>query len=200
MQFRALMHFPAELPLIETPRLVLRPFDLTDASIVQRLAGAKEVANATALIPHPYPDGVAEQWIVTHAAEWAAHRGLSLAVTLKPTGELIGAIGLTFVEAHARAELGYWIGLPFWRHGFATEAASALADFGFRVIGLNRVQAHHYASNPASGRVLLKVGMRREGTSPKMMLKNGRFEDVVFYGVLRRDWPGLGSAAPFGTG
>lgn len=194
------MHFPAELPLIGTPRLVLRPFDLTDAPLVQRLAGAKEVANATALIPHPYPDGVAEQWIATHAAEWTAHRGLSLAVTLKPTGELIGAIGLTFAEAHARAELGYWIGLPFWRHGFATEAASALTDFGFRAIGLNRVQAHHYASNPASGRVLLKVGMRREGTSPKMMLKNGRYEDVVFYGVLRRDWPGLGSAAPFGPG
>jgi len=194
------MPFPAEFPLIETPRLVLRALDLTDAPAVQRLAGAREVANATALIPHPYPDGVAEQWIATHAAEWAAHRGLSLAVTLKPTGELIGAIGLTFATAHARAELGYWIGVPFWRHGFATEAATALTDFGFRVLGLNRVQAHHYASNPASGRVLLKVGMRREGTSPRMMRKNERFEDVVFYGVLRRDWPGLGSAAPFAPG
>ncbi len=195
--FPAAMHFPAEFPLIETPRLALRAFDLTDAPIVRRLAGAKEVAHATALIPHPYPDGVAEQWIATHATEWAAHRVLSLAITLKPTGELIGAIGLTFAEAHARAELGYWIGVPFWRHGFATEAATALTDFGFRVIGLNRVQAHHYASNPASGRVLLKVGLKREGTSPKMMLKNGRFEDVVFYGVLRRDWLGLGSAVPF---
>lgn len=190
------MRFPAEFPLIETPRLVLRAFDLTDAPHVQRLAGAKEVANSTALIPHPYPDGVAEAWIATHAAEWAAHHGLSLAITLKPTGELIGAIGLTFAEAHARAELGYWIGVPLWRQGFATEAATALTDFCFRVIGLNRVQAHHYASNPASGRVLLKVGLRREGTSPKMMLKNERFEDVVFYGVLRRDWPGLGNAAP----
>ncbi|WP_415909052.1 GNAT family N-acetyltransferase [Oleiharenicola sp. Vm1] len=194
------MPFPAEFPLIETPRLVLRALDLTDAPAVQRLAGAREVAQATALIPHPYPDGVAEQWIATHAAEWAAHRGLSLAVTLKPTGELIGAIGLTFATAHARAELGYWIGVPFWRHGFATEAATALTDFGFRVLGLNRVQAHHYASNPASGRVLLKVGMRREGTSPRMMRKNERFEDVVFYGVLRRDWPGLGSAALFAPG
>lgn len=199
MQFRAPMHFTAELPLIETPRLVLRPFDLTDAPVVQHLAGAKEVASTTALIPHPYPDGVAEQWIATHAPEWATHRGLSLAITLKPVGELIGTVGLTFAEPHARGELGYWIGLPFWRRGFATEAASALTDFGFRALGLNRVQAHHYASNPASGRVLLKIGMRREGTSPKMMLKHGRFEDVVFYGVLRRDWPGLGSATPFGT-
>lgn len=197
MQFRAAMHFPAEFPLIETPRLVLRALDLTDAPTVQHLAGAKEIANTTALIPHPYPDGLAEQWIATHAAEWQAHRALSLAITLKPSDELIGCIGLTFAEAHARAELGYWIGLPFWRNGFATEAAAALTDFAFRVIGLNRVQAHHFASNPASGRVLLKVGLRREGTSPKMMLKNGRFEDVVFYGVLRRDWRDLGGAVPF---
>lgn len=191
------MPFPAEFPLIETPRLVLRAFDPTDAPDVQRLAGAREVAQSTALIPHPYPDGVAEQWIATHPAEWAAHCGLALAVTLKDRGELVGAIGLTFTLAHARAELGYWIGVPFWRHGFATEAATALTDFAFRVLALNRVQAHHYASNPASGRVLLKVGLRREGISPRLMWKNGRFEDVVFYGVLRRDWPGLdGSVAP----
>lgn len=194
------MHFPAEFPLIETPRLVLRAFDLTDGPAVQQLAGAREVAATTALIPHPYPDGVAEQWIATHGAEWAAHHGLSLAITLKPGGELIGSIGFTFAEAHARAELGYWIGVPFWRRGFATEAATALTDFGFRFLGLNRVQAHHFASNPASGRVLLKVGLRREGTSPKMMLKNGRYEDVVFYGVLRRDWPGLDGAVPFAPG
>lgn len=194
------MPFPVEFPLIETPRLQLRAFAPGDAPAVQKLAGAREVANATALIPHPYPDGVAEQWIGSHRREWAAHRNLSLAVTLRDTDELIGAMGLTFAEEHARAELGYWIGVPFWRHGFATEAATALIDFAFRVLQLNRVQAHHYASNPASGRVLLKVGMKREGTSPRMMWKNNRFEDVVFYGVLRRDWPGIeGSAAPFAS-
>lgn len=190
------MQFPAEFPLIETPRLVLRAFDLTDAEQVRCLAGAKEVARATALIPHPYPDGLAEQWIATHSAEWAARRSLTLAVILRSSGALVGALSLTFTVEHARAELGYWIGVPFWRNGFATEAAAALTDFGFHVLGLNRVQAHHYAGNSASGRVLLKIGMRREGMSPKMMLKDGRFEDVVLYGVLRRDWPGAGVAAP----
>ena len=189
------MQFPAEFPLIETPQLVLRAFDLTDAPEVQRLAGAKEVARATALIPHPYPDGAAEQWIASHPGEWAARRSLPLAVTRRNSGALVGAMGLTFAPEHRRAELGYWIGVPFWRNGFATEAAAALTDYGFRVLGLNRVQAHHYASNPVSGRVLLKIGMRREGLSPRMMLKDGRFEDVVFYGVLRRDWPGLDATA-----
>ncbi|MBA3848511.1 MAG: N-acetyltransferase [Opitutus sp.] len=190
------MRFPAEFPVIETPRLVLRGFDLTDARNVQRLAGAREIADTTAQIPHPYEDGLAEQWIAAHAADWAAHRALPLAVTFRQSGELAGAAGLTFAGEHARAELGYWIGVPFWRNGLATEAAGALVDFGFRVLGLNRVQAHHFARNPASGRVLLKLGMKREGASPRFLCKNGRFEDVVFYGVLRRDWPGLGDIPP----
>lgn len=192
------MKFPAEFPVLETPRLVLRGFDLTDAPRVQQLAGAREVANATAQIPHPYPDGAAEQWIAGHAREWAAHRTLSLAVTRRASGELVGAMGLTFAEEHARAELGYWIGLPFWRQGYATEAAAAVADFAFRQLELNRVQAHHYGSNPASGRVLLKIGMKYEGLSPRMMRKSDRFEDVVFYGVLRPDWSGRheGGASP----
>jgi RimJ/RimL family protein N-acetyltransferase len=96
--------------------------------------------------------------------------------------------------------LGYWIGVPFWRNGFATEAGAALTDFAFRALGLNRVQAHHFARNPASGRVLLKIGLRREGASPQMLLKNGRFEDVIFHGVLRRDWPGLGGGAAVARG
>ncbi len=188
------MQFPAEFPLIETPRLVLRAFDLTDAGPLRLLAGEKEIARATARIPHPYPDGAAEQWIATHPAEWAAQRSLSLAVTLRGSGTLVGATGLAFAPEHRRAELGYWIGVPFWRIGYATEAAAAVTDFGFRILGLNRVQAHHYAGNPASGGVMRKMGMRREGLSPDMIFKDGRFEDVVLYGVLRRDWQGPGAA------
>lgn len=190
------MRFPDAIPTIETARLTLRAFDLTDAPAVQRLAGAHEIADTTLLIPHPYPDGVAQQWIATHATEWTAHRALPLAVTLRPTGEFIGSIGLIFTPEHHRAELGYWIAVPFWGKGFATEAARALIDYGFRELGLHRVQAHHFARNLASGRVLLKAGLQREGLSAHAICKNGRFEDAVFYGVLRRDWSGLGRAAP----
>lgn len=192
------MPFSADLPCIETPRLLLRPFVRADAPVVRQLAGAREIADTTLLIPHPYPEGAAEQWISTHADDWKARRGLALAITVRGGGELVGAIGLTFSEEHSRGELGYWVGLPYWRNGFATEATTALIDFAFRALGLNRVQAHHFARNPASGRVLLKAGLHREGASPRALRKHGRFEDVVFYGILRRDWPGLrGSAAPF---
>jgi RimJ/RimL family protein N-acetyltransferase len=190
------MQFPELIPVLDTTRLRLRGFTLADAPAVQRLAGAQEVARSTALIPHPYPDGVAEQWIRTHPAAWSTHRGLSLALTLRSSGELIGAISLTFAEAHARAELGYWIGVPHWGRGYATEAAHAVTDYGFRTLGLRRVQAHHYASNPASGRVMMKIGLRPEGVSPEMICKDGRFEDVVFYGITSRDWPGRPDSAP----
>lgn len=164
---------------------------------MQRLAGVREVADSTLRIPHPYLDGAAEAWIATHPSRWAAREELALAITLKDGGELVGAVGLVFEPAHDKAELGYWIGVPFWRRGLATEAASGLVDFGFKALGLARVQAHHMSRNPASGRVLLKLGMRREGTSPRAVKKNGRYEDIVFYGILRRDWPGCSSASPF---
>lgn len=191
------MHFPIACPVIETPRLRLRAFVPADARDVQRFASAREIADTTAAIPHPYPEGAAEAWILTHAVHWATRQQLVLAITLKPEGGLLGAVGLTFAEEHERAELGYWLGVPYWNRGFATEAATALVDYGFRVLGLQRVQAHHFARNPASGRVLLKSGLRREGLSPRAFHKNARFEDLLFYGAVRRDWPGLGSIAPF---
>jgi RimJ/RimL family protein N-acetyltransferase len=184
----AAMEFPAELPVITTPRVRLRPFTAADAPTVERLAGAREVADTTARIPHPYPEGAAAAWIATHAEAWATRRELALAITLAEGGELVGSIGLVFSPEHEKAELGYWIGLPFWGKGFASAAAGALVGFAFSRLGLNRVEAHHMARNPASGRVLLKAGLCREGVSLGAMRKNDRFEDVVFYGARRSDW------------
>ncbi len=169
------MAYPPQPPLIETPRLRLRPFEPADGPAVQRLAGVREVADTTLHIPHPYPDGAAEEWIRTHGLQWTAQKELALAITLKKGGDLVGAVGLVFEAAHDKAELGYWIGTPYWRRGFATEAAGGLVDFGFNALGLNRVQAHHMARNSASGRVMLKLGMRREGSSPRAVKKNGRY-------------------------
>jgi [ribosomal protein S5]-alanine N-acetyltransferase len=179
------MEFPVAYPQVSTARLELRAFHARDAADVQRLAGAREVADTTATIPHPYPDGVAEAWIATHHTAWETRQQLVLAITQRDGGAFIGAIGFVFATEHERAELGYWLGLPYWRKGFATEAATALVDFGFNVLQLNRIQAHHLARNPASGRVLEKAGLLREGRSAQAVFKHGKPEDVVFYGVAR---------------
>lgn len=152
------------LPTLKTSRLVLRPFTLADALDVQRLAGDRHVASTTLRIPHPYQDGIAEEWIGMHTDKFAKDEGISLAVTLLDVRTLIGAVGLEICKAHARAELGCWIGKPYWGKGFASEEAKALVDYGFKVAGLNRIYAHHLVRNPASGRVMLKIGMRHEGT------------------------------------
>lgn len=185
--FARAMIFPADFPTIGTPRLQLRPYALADARVLQQLAGDRRVADTTARLPHPYPDGAAEAWIGTHAENWTRRDELALAVTLH-SGELVGSIGLVFSAERDAAELGYWIGVPFWGRGFATEAAAAVVGYGFRTLGLQRVHAHHFARNPASGRVMLKIGMHQEGTRSRAFEKNGKLEDVVFYGATRQDW------------
>ena len=119
-------------PTIDTARLILRPFTLADAPTVQRLAGASEVADTTLNIPHPYPDGAAEQWIATHVENFNAGDGATCAIVLRATSELCGAMGLDISRRHRRAELTYWIGVPYWNQGYATEAAAARSLTGLR--------------------------------------------------------------------
>ena len=176
------------MPILETSRLVLRPFAPADAPIVQRLAGDREVAATAMTIPHPYEDGVAEAWIETRAPKWEAREALVLAVTSEAEG-LVGTMSLQLKLAHRRAELGYWIGVPFWNRGYATEAAGAVITYGFDALGLNRIEARHFTFNPASGRVLAKVGMTREGILRQRVLKGDTLEDLALYAILRSDRP-----------
>jgi len=177
---------PAEAPTLETERLVLRPFSPLDAPAVQRLAGEKAIADTTLNIPHPYGDGMAEAWIGSHQEALARGESLVFAVTLAGEG-LIGAIGLNLDPANRRGELGYWIAIPHWGRGFATEAVKAVIRYAFRTLGLNRIEANHLTRNPASGRVMAKAGMRLEGVHRQHILKNGVFEDLARYAILAAD-------------
>jgi [ribosomal protein S5]-alanine N-acetyltransferase len=175
---------------LETERLLLRPFTLADAPAVQSLAGAVEIASTTLHVPYPYEDGMAETWILTLAPGYAAGTQATFAVTERAGGLLVGAVGLVIEPAHARAELGYWIGGPYWGHGYATEAAHAILELGFGRMGLNRIQATYITRNPASGRVMQKLGMRPEGVLRQHVLKWGVFEDLAVYGILAAEWRG----------
>lgn len=189
------------LPVLVTPRLTLRPFAPADAAEVQRLAGDRAVADATLNIPHPYPDGIAEAWISRHAELFASGDELVLGVVLGRApgpATLIGAIGLRFAVPHARAELGYWIGVPYWNQGYATEAARAIVAHGFDTIGLHRLVAQHMSRNPASGRVMQKIGLRHEGRLRGHIRRWDAFEDVEVYGLLRDDWIALAASSPAG--
>jgi RimJ/RimL family protein N-acetyltransferase len=179
--------------MLETPRLLLRGFTLADAPEVRRLAGDRAIADTTLNIPHPYEPGVAEQWIASHRGMEERGAARTWAVVLRGADRLVGAIGLTLKSEQRRAEMGYWIGLPYWNNGYATEAAAAVVAYGFDTLRLHRIHACHLARNPASGRVMQKVGMIREGTLRGHVRMGGVFEDVVVYGWRA---PAAAGAAP----
>ncbi len=170
-----------------SPRLALRPFEVGDAAAVQELAGDKAIADTTLNIPHPYEDGMAEDWIAGHD-ERLRDGHFVFAIALRASNDLIGTIGLRVDTASRSAELGYWVGVRYWNEGYATEAAHRVVEHGFDDLSLNRIAARHFARNPASGRVMQKIGMVREGTVRQGALKGDSFEDLELYAILRSDW------------
>ena len=130
---------------------------------------------------------MAEDWISTHQETFEQRKGVVYAITLKD-GRLIGAISLMAMSKGHQAELGYWIGKPYWNRGFCSEAGKELLRYGFEVLDLNRVHSCYISRNPASGRVMQKLGMSYEGTRKQHVKKWGVFEDLVLYGLLKSDW------------
>jgi RimJ/RimL family protein N-acetyltransferase len=176
------------MPKLLTERLLLRPFTLDDAPAVQQLAGDHDIASNTLNIPHPYEDGMAEEWIGTHQEGFDRGELANFAIVRWQDNALIGAIGLGIHAAYGRAELGYWIGKPYWGQGYCTEAAEAMLDYGFAGLGLNRIYAQHMSRNPASGRVMAKIGMTHEGRLRQHVKRWDAFEDLETYGILRSEY------------
>lgn len=173
-------------PTLDTERLRLRPFRADDAGSVQRQLSEWEVASTTASVPYPFPEGAAEAWI----AGLVAGESVAVAITRRADGVLVGAIELRPERGGHRASLGYWIGKAHWHRGYATEAAAALVDWGFREMGLHRVHAECFGRNPASAAVLRRIGMRHEGTLRRHHLRWEVLEDVEIYGIVAGDREG----------
>ena len=178
-----------EQPTLETQRLILRPLTPQDAPALSRLAGRREIADTTISITHPYSEEQARQWIAETANLFAKGKSAVFGLQLKREGNLVGAAGLRDIDAeHSLAELGFWVAVECWGQGYATEAARAVVAFGFEQLGLNRIYAHHMVRNPASGRVLAKIGMHQEGLLRQRVRKWGVFEDVGLMALLRQEW------------
>ena len=179
---------PGGPPELRTRRLVLRGLRVEDASRIQKLAGDRAIAETTLRVPHPYEDGMAEGWIRVQERRYREGREVVFAIVPLRAKLPIGVIHLNVASQHARAELGYWIGKPYWNRGYATEAGEAVLRYGFEKIGLHRICANHFARNPASGRVLEKLGMQYEGTRRQHVRRWGRYEDLAGYGILREEF------------
>jgi RimJ/RimL family protein N-acetyltransferase len=157
---------------IETKRLKLRPIAMRDAARVARFCDDPGVGRMLAQTPLPYLEAAAEGWIMTLNARAPLGRDFVFAVDLAGEG-LIGCVG-----AHAKDkggfEIGYWFGRPFWGQGLGSEAVGAFVSEAKR---LGRLEAGHFVDNPASGRVLTKVGFAYTG-EVRRMFSMGRGESV----------------------
>jgi RimJ/RimL family protein N-acetyltransferase len=176
-------------PILVTERLALRELRLDDAPAVASRAGDRRVARYLIAVPSPYPTTLAARWLVGRIAWWAGGRGVTLAITRRDApDELLGTASLRRFARDRRAELGYWLGAAEWGRGYATEAAGAIVDFGFRDLGLARIYAQVLDGNAPSCRVLDKLGMTREGVRRRHIRKGRNLRDVVMYGLLRDEW------------
>ncbi len=177
----AVEHAPRPLPVtgsLVTKRLVLRPFRLSDGTIVEELAGDYDVAKMLDVVPYPYPSGAAAKWIATHDEARASNEAWPFAI--EHEGALKGCVGLNR-ESDGLLHLGYWVGKPHWGHGFASEAARAALAFAFDELGESEVKSGHYADNHASGRVMTKLGFRYAKESMRFSKARGhavRFLDT----------------------
>ena len=183
-------------PTLMTDRLMLRPLSMTDAAAVCEIVDNESVASTTRSITLPYSLAMAEAWIEPLAENWMSQtaavyaicwRGDESASQRQQDLPVIGAIGLMVDEEDEKGELGYWLSEAYWGRGIATEAASTMVKFGFEMLCLNKIFASHMTKNPASGRVMEKIGMKKEGVFRQHVKKWGKFEDAVFYGILASD-------------
>lgn len=175
--------------LLSTPRLLLRPFQESDAQdMYDNWANDAHVTRYLTWIPHEsvvFTQQLLKDWCAAyvdpHVYNWA--------ITWKD--ELIGNISVVYLDdSHESASVGYCLGTKYWNQGFMTEALTAVVRFLFSQVGLHRIELCHAAQNPASGKVAQKCGFHYEGTKRECFKKalSGEFWDVVYYGIIRSDW------------
>ena len=161
---------------------------VADAPRLALLAGDYDVASMTGTIPHPYSEQMAGEWI---ASVLAGEEGVVFAIS--HTGVLIGCTGYR-AKAKDHAEMGYWIGKPFWSQGFATEAVEALIRHAFDHDGLDHLIAGHFEGNEASQRVLAKFGFVSIGSETRDCAARGAKAHCMTYRLDRDRAPAAVSA------
>ena len=156
--------------LLETERLLLRPPRAADISHFIPLLSDFDVAKNLSRVPHPYTEDHASAFIVATNHAWRNKVEFTFSILRKQPSAYVGICGL---HPERDWEFGYWLGKPFWGQGYATEAAGRLIAHAFDDLGADYVNAGWYCDNPASGRVLQKLGLRPNGEERRACLARG---------------------------
>ncbi len=175
--------------ILETGRLLLRPFRLEDAEAMYRnWASDKDVTKYLTWPVHASPEASAEV-LAGWVEQYADKSFYTWAIVLKELGEPVGSISVVSrSDAVEKAEIGYCIGKKWWRQGITSEALAQVIAYLFETVGLNRVESRHDPRNPNSGAVMRKCGMTYEGTMRKSDRNNQGICDACHYAILREEF------------
>jgi RimJ/RimL family protein N-acetyltransferase len=176
------------IPVLETARLVLRAPRSDDAQAIATLVNDRRIAENTLRIPYPYAVEDAEAFL--RVANTTADEIVFL-ITGRD-GAVVGCCGIAKLEAD-QPEIGYWLGVPFWGRGFATEAARAVIDHGFSALGYDVLFGGARVSNPASRRVLEKCGFQWTGVGLYRIRALGSSAPIDRFRLDLRLWASLRS-------
>lgn len=168
----------------EAERIVLRAWRRSDIAALVGYANNRKIwLNLRDIFPHPYTVAEAERWI----AICESNREPTTNFAIELEGKAIGGIGCRLLDdVHWKtAEIGYWLGEPFWGRGIATAAVKQTTEYAFQALGLARLQASVFEWNPASARVLEKAGYVLEGRLRHSIFKDGRLADSLLYAQIR---------------
>ena len=176
--------------IIETERLIIRPFVESDYKRIYEVCNDFEVAKTTLSLPIPYTEEDAKSFITytLNSAKENNYHEYGICFKDDPNN-IIGCIGLCSISSRSlKAELGYWIDRNHWKKGIASEAAKAIINFAFKELKLHSVFARHFDMNPASGKVMQKIGMTYVGKMREHEQRLGKYYDVIYYETIASDY------------
>lgn len=166
---------PAPSVRLSTDRLVLRPTNPFDANRAFEIQSDWDVTRMLRMARFPPSLNETTDWFAEHENEWSSGKAYRFAIQRRD--RMIGVVDVDEI-IRGQGELGYWLEKSSWGQGYAFEAAQAVVDFAFREVGLVELRSGHAADNPASGKVLLKLGFRRHETARKY--SRSRDEDITY--------------------
>lgn len=178
---------PEEQPVLQTERLTLRRFRLTDVDDVLAFANDEEWQHFLPPLPYPYEHVHGEQFVAkSFLRDWKSKP--AFAIVLDET--VIGEINLRIDERRQNAEMGYAIARAHWGNGYATEAARAVVNWAFEALCLAKIYAVAIVDNERSWRVMERIEMTKEGVlrSEVPGRNSSQRHDMVYYGILREEW------------